>query len=124
MTYTPEQVIGALREVIAGHEDFVYRQPQCRYADESGNPSCVVGHAVNQLDPEVFAVIRQTEVNLGRSPSIGYSNEFREGEILGISNDGLLILQAAQAAQDGGETWGDALEIAEQYYEDLKLGVV
>lgn len=116
MAFTSEQVLDALRIVVNGKEDYVYRSDHylCEYADNEGNPSCVVGHVVNHLDPELFKKLAQREKDTFESPKItriGY--DLKDGDKLAFTRGAIIVLGAAQSEQDGSGTWGEALAQAE-----------
>lgn len=118
---TGEQVLEALKEVVAGKEKYYYKDTHtsCKYADADGNPSCVVGHAIFKLDPDLFQKIKQIEAKEGSFPITRLLNWYAEE--IGTDSDGLLpisvvaaeLLEYAQFSQDGGHSWGTALEEAE-----------
>lgn len=109
-----EQVLEALKVVVAGREDYRYidDHSECRYADEkTGKPSCIAGHAVKRLTIDGFKYLRDVEIDMGSWMISAY----REEEV-SISMQGLLVLRTAQAVQDGGGTWGEALSAAENFF--------
>lgn len=89
----------------------------CNYASLDGEPDCIVGHVLARLQPEVFAKLVEFENKNtdgdGVRVSFGISN-YSDYEELGIEmeEDARGILSRAQAKQDRGETWGEAVEYA------------
>jgi|SRR5687767_2658597 len=133
---TADDAIEALRQVVRGREDFVYRDTRrdadpyercvnwTRETPESEwQPSCVVGHVLmlwgfpddlmDSCSASGISVIRY-DLNYMADPKsskhreVPYEIDFEAG----------VILTAAQATQDSEErlTWGRALEAAEWYY--------
>lgn len=125
MTFTNDEVMEALRAVVAGHEDYVYtdEHARCRYADaETGKPSCVVGQVVYRLSPENFQELREVERMKAISlalPDTGWNPE----DIMKIEEPAMRALSAAQSAQDSGQSWGYALLEAEFVYARISKRV-
>jgi len=94
------RLLSLMTEVVAGREDFIYRERNdgCRYLSEDGQPDCLIGHVL---------------IKAGVSPE-----DIRKFE--GISPTGLPwfgvdsreVAYVAQKTQDGGRPWGKALENA------------
>lgn len=109
-----ETAIRMLEEQVAGHEDFVYSPPTKNSLDEpiclyvhDDTPSCLVGrvlHAAGVTLEELAVLDEQalSAIALGLEP-------FSSVE---VTVSGASVLANAQRAQDGGETWGAALEQA------------
>ena len=97
-----QQVVNAIREVASSAPEYVYTKPNptngaCLYFDESGNPSCLIGHALAKcglMEDDVIEGSAALDV-LGAK---------------GIDEDVALAATVAQDVQDGGGTWGYALE--------------
>lgn len=108
--FTDDQVRDMLRTVVAENPDFVYEPPggmdeDCKYVHD-GAPSCLVGHVMSRLG---FPLVEFARFE-GQSP----------GQIdvaLSISSRAADVLDIAQARQDVGESWGDALTAAEGVWE-------
>lgn len=104
---TDEQFIAALREVVAGNEDFVYTKVksdngddaafQCRYFDLNGNPSCLIGQALFKCGIVVPEALE------------GKPAETILRELTGTSERVHVAAGRAQAVQDTGSPWGVAL---------------
>jgi hypothetical protein len=131
--------IEALRQVVAGREDYVYPGaafgecfnfqsiqetpyysgvpgPREARTPEDLKPSCVVGHVLDLwgLDRKYwFAVEGGIGTSCGELRDI-----WREhGDVFRIDGEAETVLNCAQVAQDRGRTWGEALASAEARYE-------
>ena len=104
---TDEQFIAALREVVAGNEDFVYTkvksddgdedESRCRYVDYNGKPSCLIGQALSKCGIVVPEALE------------GKPAETILRELTGTSGRVHAAAGRAQAVQDTGSPWGVAL---------------
>lgn len=107
--FTDEQVMTTLRAVVAERPDYVYEEiagdDSCLYV-HNGAPSCLVGHVLFRLGLPLDVLSE----NEGGSPGMSV-REF------GISHRAADVLDIAQARQDVGESWGDALAAAEGVWE-------
>lgn len=110
----PAEIDGAhalslLQEVVAERPDYVYERPvadspQCLYVLDN-EPSCLVAQVLHRAGYSV-----ETLSGLdGQGP---ISDAVREVPAIVLTGDAAAILEAAQGAQDDGETWGDALAVA------------
>lgn len=142
-TLTVERAIELLRRAVAEKTpEYVYPPAAdgetCVYV-ENGAPSCVVGHVVNYINPDLLPKIEWWERNDRELPhDVEYYDEYpvtlETGNIGSSSvsdlsdallNSGLLkidpqaehILRIAQCGQDAGIPWGEAVEDAIQAYE-------
>lgn len=88
----------------------------CRYSNADGTPSCIVGHIIYWLEPEVFERIHEYEWRNGsddgpESCAVRYLGE--NGLELDYENESeaeflVEALTQGQRAQDFGKTWGEA----------------
>lgn len=115
MTITIENATNVVKQLIEERgEDYRYRKAGdatvCKYA-QHGEPSCVVGHVIAKLNPELFAEVAEAEKKDGFSVySFGdeYDNypkpdwDYATGD----------FLQHLQVGQDRGNTWAVSLEYA------------
>lgn len=85
-----------------------YTAPYCRYFNEDGSPSCIVGHVFS------YVLIDEDQRRLD-------IQEMWNGLVVGkvdnqipnlMDSEALGILARAQRAQDRLEQWGDALDWA------------
>lgn len=99
---TPEIVTPVIEKLVEEFgENYIYKQEEreaheivnCRYR-ENGNPSCIVGHVLDRAGVEY-------------NPDWDYDDLAASGLPLPDSVRGALTL--AQEVQDGGMTWGTAL---------------
>lgn len=105
---TPEEWAVAMKKAVADKgEEHLYDMTatgSCEYAevltDEQGQvtliPSCLVGHVAYMIDPGLLDVLHGFE-------GLSVGALFREASNVSIA------LDAAQTAQDTGDTWGEAL---------------
>lgn len=115
---TVEKAREALVKVIeANGFDYIYAAPEdmdgnCMY-NVDGKPSCLVGHAIHNIDPELFDDLSTEEANrilpAGTHESAGKSTSIRSMDNINIDYTARQALQAAQSAQDAGDSWGVAL---------------
>jgi hypothetical protein len=82
----------------------------CVYRDSEGAPSCLVGHVLAELTPDVRLVDGTVRANYRILREWGYSPR------------ALYALQMAQAMQDSEETWGVALKAAQFAYHNWDMG--
>jgi hypothetical protein len=125
MNITADKAIELLREAVAGKEDFVYQSPDgddasnpnfyCEYAKD-GCPDCLIGvclHnagvSVEQLEHLPANRVYDQEVR-ALLAGYGYPLEPPAVEVFG----------AAQAMQDSGKPWGEALADAERVYKTVQ----
>ncbi|PSL04165.1 hypothetical protein CLV30_106170 [Haloactinopolyspora alba] len=115
---TPVNTRAALRlleEVVEGNEGYVYEDEDgvpadstmCHYVHrtEGGSaPGCIVGHALHRAGVPISNLL---EIE---GSTIGTEQAARVG--VALEGRAVDVLSAAQAAQDVGETWGEALEHA------------
>lgn len=120
MTYTNEQINAALNKALdLKGQDYVYKQNDgsCDYA-VAGEPSCLVGHVLHTLDPEMFKRVAEWE----RDPSSGdltFDCVWSDLE-LPFDREQVKALRLAQVAQDQGKNWGvAAVEYAQELGEVL-----
>lgn len=106
-----DEALAALEAVVAeGGEDYVYPDEEkdhdgmCRYVRKDGTPSCIVGHVVTLLDPELLPLLATKEG--AAALSLGFPDK------LHFTNQAAQVLDAAQQEQDNGKTWGEALAYA------------
>lgn len=118
-TLTYEEVLGAVRAVVAKDPDRVYHPPQKNHCANvwEGQPSCVVGHAApllgidvawmtdNAPDNEASDLIDLAE----RAELIRWASE--EDRAMSLS----LMLTTQQQQDTEVETWAKCLEGAEQW---------
>jgi hypothetical protein len=106
------RALDLLRQAVAGRENFVYRPVDdglglgraCRY-EHAGAPSCLVGQVLALTGVTVAQLRELDHLDEGDVASL-------EVPWLDLTSGARRVLQAAQAAQDHGTTWGQALELA------------
>lgn len=124
-----DTVIQTLRECVAERgEDHVYLAPgedgpghSCFYwhhkynedGNETGAPGCIIGLMLTKLGVPKDVLDQyegQTVTEMFRRPHPD----------LVLTEDAANVARSAQLAQDYGDPWGEALEKAEEAYEDLQ----
>lgn len=106
---TEQMLIDSLYEIVAENPDYVYDDRDaegfCRYFNDEGEPSCVVGHVLarNGIVAEQVAPIKYS----------GAAAVIRETTGVLPSLSGSTLFYEMQAWQDAGTPWGEALEKAE-----------
>jgi len=113
MKLTREAVTAAIEKVVAEKgADYVYDREHggCTYSEQTPEgvvPSCIVGHVIAKMDPELFQRVAEYESETG-----GFWWTGVDIRIPGIEQDSAVkyALREAQDAQDDGDTWGEALE--------------
>jgi hypothetical protein len=137
MTFTTNAVTQVLESLVEEKgRDYVYppaaESIACYYSEEDGAPSCIVGHVIAKLEPELFHAlyVRERKAQLGSASAdevLKYPVEFGRAEddfddMTSIYDNPPLddsnpkhnrlarALSVAQSIQDGGRTWGAALE--------------
>ena len=119
-----EKVTEAIRKIVAESPHFLYRGHsggRYGYADDEGNPSCLVGCVLAEVAPDLLARLHEGEKRTGESTSFTTSTL----KILGVYElpfeaRTIRALCRAQAAQDTGYSWGMALD---RYLVELKQKV-
>ena len=119
--FTREAVNVALDHAVEKRgEDFVYDTDElfpdegdyrsCRYADDDGNPSCIVGEVIYEIDPELFKEIAE-DFNTDRFRVIVATSQ--RINLLGSAARLTSLfheLDEAQRKQDTGVAWGQVRE--------------
>lgn len=78
----------------------------CEYASQDGQPLCIVGQVIAHLGLEFPRT-------WGGSVANGMARRYLDNHFPDqFSEDAIRVLDRAQAMQDAGESWGDALKSA------------
>lgn len=114
--------LNSLRLRVAGREGYIYKREErerrepvyCLYV-EKGSPSCLVGHSFHYdfgISIPYLELLNSNELagHLGGSSSV---RALVMPEGVELTSEARQIFGAAQEIQDGGGTWGEALEAAE-----------
>lgn len=124
MCLDPKRALELLEEVVTEHgSETVYQKAitawtngteRCVYTVDDGSPSCLVGHVL------VRAGITAERIDeMGINEGTSARNLYLHFD--GIERDASKVLQAAQAVQDQGRPWGEALEAARFQYGVLTV---
>ena len=114
---TYDEALESLKRAVAlKGEDYLYQYPvgvdSCEYK-VGGAPACIVGHVLADLAPDFF----ESVIKGGRN-----RQEFRSlvsATDLDIEPDASLLLAEVQWKQDNRMAWGEALEAAINYVEEV-----
>lgn len=117
--YGATEAINLLREIVQDFgADYLNTEPysdvSCTYADDSGNPSCIAGHALYRAAPEAFAAVREYEYSRGSS-EVFNRIPTTVGVQLPFTPLATMVIRRAQTIQDNGQSWGIALDEAIGY---------
>lgn len=82
----------------------------CRYVEE-GHPSCLVGHVLVRTGVSLEALNKLDMLGVSASSLADYGIQADMGA--------QRVLGAAQEVQDSGKSWGEALRMARQRYEQI-----
>ena len=119
--FTDEEFEAALERAVQERgEDYVYPQRNkdkwvdeyhnqaggCVYSTPDGTPACIIGLALSYLDPSLVPDYNDTNAARDVLPGI-------------VSSVAATAAQYAQDVQDGGDTWGVALETYHSMYAGL-----
>jgi hypothetical protein len=119
---TYDEAKTALKEVVAGNEDFVYQQTNvsCTYVQD-GKPDCGIGHVLIKhfgFTPEWF----MDDSGASYARNMKGIKTLVEIENISIAPRALTLLSVFQREQDAFTPWGDALQRAVNYAEiDLNM---
>lgn len=123
---TYEEVVAAIDGIVAEYgEEYEYQYPEyvdeegaiceaydCVYADQQGNPSCIVGVYLSREEPEIYADVIAWEWGSSYVPnSRAISDVFKglEGVQVDCMEDkAKRYLELLQRKQDAGLPWGQA----------------
>lgn len=119
ITITRLSAFNGLKAIVEEYgDDFVYQkeyedgEPSCVYVRD-GEPSCLVGKFLAAAG--VPLKLLQRADALGGTPAEALIETLRLAEIIDVEMGVSVMLGAAQARQDGGDTWGTALRSAESF---------
>lgn len=115
---TAQQALELLEKAVATRgEDYVYPKrpsinndptPTCLYAYQ-GKPDCLIGVALSIAGWTIEELVALEDHGVRYAPALAAN----------VSDAARLVFQAAQNVQDGGSTWGAALDNARDEVESL-----
>lgn len=113
-TLTYERAKELLLQVIEGREDYVYQNPDPEYSDAcynhwNGEPSCLIGHAIAADGIDVCKVGAEFDAAGAVQSTYGQWEE-----------NAVRLWMKAQHYQDGGVSWGEAVQYAIEIVEEEK----
>lgn len=108
-------------------EDFIYEVPKyendfgelvetnnCMYSNEDGTPSCIVGHVLSDVAPELYADTHKRSWKILESREVDAIPELKEI----FEEDAISVMSVVQDQQDSKNPWGFAVKLG---YDELKL---
>ena len=115
--FTREAVNVALDHAVEKRgEDFVYdakglfpedgNYVACRYADGDGNPSCIVGEVIYEIDPGLFKEVAEKWNSAAFRVIVSTSLPGSAARLTSLFHE----LDEAQRKQDTGVAWGQVRE--------------
>lgn len=109
---TLSEAIEVIKAIADENPDFSFEGDNfpdgCSYND-NGQPACIVGHWM------VREGITLPDMNTSLNSAVisgRFMSNFLEAQNVRLNYDAKHFLQEVQFKQDGGETWGDAVEAA------------
>lgn len=84
----------------------------CRYFEYDGSPSCLVGHAFAEE-------LKTAGIVFGTWENEDGINSRSILEKISIEPDAVTYLSIAQEQQDFGQTWGDAVKLADERIDSV-----
>lgn len=118
------KALDLLHEVADGREDFVYDTEGKGGAGcsnfKNGEPSCIVGHVLAKMGL-TFDLAKELKIDGSRGilSAAGVLNR-ESGFGWNIDPEAIKVLSRAQALQDNGNSWGDAVLGAEVLFATYK----
>jgi hypothetical protein len=96
--------------IISGRESYDYKLNNvvCKYFDQNGCPSCIVGHV---LDKAGLKIANGSAENTTRFQTLGIAKD-------NFTENAIRLLRIAQLRQDAGSTWGAAVKEALDNVDD------
>ncbi len=120
VTYTYEDVLAELQEIVKGREGYVYETPDysgsCVNFDREGNPSCLVGHWL-AMHGITGAFFRDTEIPASASVSDLFCGNAHVMP-MAVDERARELLVLAQQRQDSMQSWGNAVEFSRRDVEE------
>lgn len=128
MTLTREAVVATAKELVKEFgEDYVYPGADrggCSYSgdEDYGVPACVVGQIVKRLDPEMYTtltLVEHEDTNVTKRTDFNHTHleyppdwakDYQPTLDTGDDAELTRALRQAQAQQDNGAPWGEALK--------------
>jgi hypothetical protein len=122
------RAIALVREVVAGNEDHIYEYKPDLVGGDDGGPSacvyeyngsadCLIGQALYKAGAPIEVLRRLNECGAIYSHMVKPLLE--EFDIF-LTPQAIDVFSAAQGCQDQGDTWGEALRVAERRYSSIE----
>jgi hypothetical protein len=120
VTYTYEDVLAELREIIRGREGYVYKAPEdCEGTCVNfhmGEPSCLVGHWL-AMHGVTQGFLRKHNISVEATVTDLFCGNAHVMPIQ-VDEPAHRLLVLAQQRQDSGSTWGNAVEFSRYDVEE------
>lgn len=118
LTPTHDEVVEAIEAAVqAAGPDFTYRSlpgpddtAKCWYV-YGGQPSCLVGQVLHRLGVSVEMLSTLEDRSVRAAVRV-----LADHGVLTLSSETIIALRVAQAKQDGGSSWGEALRAFHHQY--------
>jgi hypothetical protein len=109
---TGPRTLALLREVVAERPNYVYEPPsndgRCVYV-HGGACSCIASHVLHRAGATLEELERLDAAELWGGVPVANVGDYLDW----VDDDAAAILDSAQAVQDDGHSWADALAAAE-----------
>jgi hypothetical protein len=119
-----EDTLDMLKDVIKDRRDYVYEShPEagltCHYV-WNGEPDCVVGHVlvkigISKADLQYGETRDAKHGKYSQGSAGNLLQDLRDNGVVWFDRDATTLLGKAQAHQDSGVPWGEAVKYAEGY---------
>lgn len=108
-----DEVTKVLDRLVAEKGDIAFnsRESGCYYRTPEGEPLCIVGHVLAELEPEFFQALNTERNGLNGTNFDALSYE---GEYVTAQEHARILLVEAQFHQDNGLTWAESVERAKK----------
>lgn len=120
---TLDKALKALDEAVAEKgREYVYPIEEqaayaCQYLTREGKASCIVGNVLLRLGVPVEFLPQHGAPGIDAASLL---DVLRERGILTIESEAIALLEAAQAEQDNGTTWGRSAHTAVEMVEERR----
>jgi hypothetical protein len=120
VTYTYEDVLAELQEIVKGREGFVYKAPEdCEGTCVNfhmGEPSCLVGHWL-AMHGVTQGFLWKHNISVAATVTDLFCGNANVMPIQ-VDEPARKLLVLAQQRQDSGSTWGNAVEFSRHDVEE------
>ncbi len=121
---TYADAVARVEKVAEGREDYVNAESNgeggfktCRYLNKDRSPSCIVGQAFHA---EIIEAGLDYTDAMNRRAVGQLIQQVLAGRVQ-VTHKALRFLENVQGSQDGGATWGNAIDSAKSYIEEADV---